>query len=91
MLDQWLARYVRKEAKLRSAYEIERVVRRDIEPAIGKIGVYQIRRSHVVAMLDDIADASGARTADLALAYLRGPALGMRRAMTISFRLSSGV
>jgi integrase len=71
MLDNWLARYVRNEAKLRSADEIARVLERLVKPEIGNLGIYEVRRSHVVAMLDTIADENGQRMADLTLAYVR--------------------
>lgn len=71
VLDQFIERYVKQEAKLRSAKMIEDQINRLVKPAIGKLGIYQIRRSHVVDMLDDIADEHGPVMADRVLAYVR--------------------
>jgi integrase len=71
MLDQFVERYCKTEANLRSADEIARVLKQIIKPAIGHLAIGEIRRSHVVKMLDQIADERGARMADLALAYCR--------------------
>jgi integrase len=68
---KWLKRHV--EAKgLRSAREVERVVRRQILPAWGRRPFVDIRRSDVAKLLDDIEDNSGKRSADIALAVIRG-------------------
>jgi integrase len=40
-------------------------------PAIGNLGIYDVRRSDVAAMLDDIADNSGPVMADRVLGYAR--------------------
>jgi integrase len=50
---------------------IEAQLKRLAKPEIGNLGIYEIRRSHVVDMLDEIADEHGARMADLVLAYVR--------------------
>lgn len=71
MLDKFSTRYVEKEARLRSADQIKDVFERLVKPAIGKLGIYDIRRSHVVDMLDDIADENGPVMADRTLAYAR--------------------
>jgi integrase len=71
ILDDFLARYVEKEAKLRSAGYIKRAFERLVKPHIGKIGIYELRRSDVAQMLDKIADARGLVMADQTLAYLR--------------------
>jgi integrase len=71
MLDEYLERYVEKEGKLRSAPTIRRTFERLVKPAIGKISVYDLRRSNVVKMLDKIADKNGPVMADRTLAYLR--------------------
>jgi integrase len=71
VLDQFVERYVKQEAKLRSAKMIEDQINRLVKPAIGKLGIYQIRRSDVVDMLDDIADEHGPVMADRVLAYVR--------------------
>lgn len=71
ILDQFVERYVRKEANLRSADAIQSVFDRLVKPDIGDISIYDLRRSHVVEMLDDIADESGPVMADRTLAYFR--------------------
>jgi integrase len=71
LLDGFIDRYVEKEAKLRSAQAIRSAFDRLVKPVIGGLGIYDIRRSHVVEMLDDIADEHGPVMADRALAYLR--------------------
>jgi integrase len=71
LLDKFFERYVEKEAKLRSGDRIKDAFARLVAPAIGKLGIYEIRRSHVINMLDDIADESGPAMADKVLAYLR--------------------
>jgi integrase len=71
LLDKFMERYVKKEAKLRSADLIEATLDRLVKPKIGKIGIYVLRRSDVVTMLDDIADESGPVMADRTLAYVR--------------------
>jgi integrase len=71
VLDDFVARYVEKEAKLRSAAYIKRAFERLAKPRIGKIGIYELRRSDVAGMLDKIADERGLVMADQTLAYLR--------------------
>jgi integrase len=71
LLDRFIERYVEKEAQLRSGDQIKATFDRLVKPAIGKIGIYDLRRSHVVDMLDDIADESGPVMADRTLAYVR--------------------
>jgi integrase len=62
---------VKKDAGLRSAGMIEAQLERLVKPRIGKIGIYDIKRSHVSKMLNEIAEENGPRMADLALAYTR--------------------
>jgi integrase len=71
MLDQFVERYLKKEAKLRSADQIESAFERLVKPEIGNVGIYEIRRSHIVDMLDDVADENGPVMADRTLAYFR--------------------
>lgn len=70
LLDTYIARYL-KAGKLRSAGMIEAQLERLVKPRIGKVGIYELRRSHISRMLDEIADENGARMADLVLAYVR--------------------
>jgi integrase len=72
VLDDFVARYVRnKEKPLRSAAPIVSALDRLVKPRIGKLGVYEIRRSHIAEMLDRIEDESGPVMADRTRAYLR--------------------
>jgi integrase len=70
LLDNYVARYVRAR-NLRSADMIEAQLERLVKPKIGKVGIYELRRSQVSRMLDEIADDHGPRMADLVLAYIR--------------------
>jgi len=71
LLDKFVERYARKEAKLRTADEIAKTFDRLVKPAIGKKGIYELRRSHVVEMLDAIEDENGPVMADRVLALVR--------------------
>jgi len=72
VLEEFLTRYARnRDAPLRSANEYESVFERLVKPHIGKLGVYNVRRSHIAEMLDAIEDANGPVMADRTLAYLR--------------------
>ena len=70
LLDIYIARYL-KTGKLRSAGMIETQLNRLVKPRIGKLNIYELKRSNVSRMLDEIADEHGPRMADLALAYAR--------------------
>ena len=72
VLDDFVARHVRnKNNPLRSADEYQSAFERLVKPRIGKLGIYEVRRSHVIKMLDEIEDANGPVMADRTLAYLR--------------------
>jgi len=71
LLDIFIERYARKEAKLRTADLIQATFARLVHPEIGDLGIYEVRRSHIVSMLDEIADESGPVMADRTLAYVR--------------------
>ena len=71
VLDKFVERYVLKDAKLRSADTIRSAFDRLVKPAIGRTGIYALRRSAVSEMLDEIADSSGPVMADRVLAYIR--------------------
>jgi integrase len=68
LLDLFVERYAKK---LRSGDQYKSTFERLVKPEIGNIGIYEIRRSHVTGMLDEIEDESGPVMADRALAYLR--------------------
>src|SRR5271169_1164467 len=72
VFDEFITRCVRnKEKPLRSADEIESAFNRLVKPRIGKLGVYELRRSHIAEMLDRIEDENGPVMADRTRAYLR--------------------
>ena len=72
VLDDFVVRHVRnKNQPLRSADEYESAFNRLVKPRIGKLGIYEVRRSHVIKMLDEIEEANGPVMADRTLAYLR--------------------
>ena len=71
LLDHFVERYVRNDAKLRSADAVKGILDRLVKPRIGKLGIYDIRRSNVVGMLDEIADENGLVMADRTLAHVR--------------------
>jgi integrase len=72
VIDDFMTRYVRnKERPLRSADQIQSAFDRLVKPCIGKIGVYELRRSHVAEMLDKVEDEAGPVQADRVRAYLR--------------------
>ena len=72
VLDDFVFRYVRNtESPLRSASTIVSAFDRLVKPSIGRLGIYELRRSHVAVMLDRIEDESGPVMADRTRAYLR--------------------
>jgi integrase len=72
VIDEFAARYVRnKENPLRCADDIESAFNRLVKPRIGKIGVYELRRSHIAEMTDWIEDTAGPVMADKCRAYTR--------------------
>jgi integrase len=71
VFDDFVERYVKEKAKLRSADMIEAQLDRLAKPAIGHLAIHDIRRSHVVGMLDDIEDENGPVMADRVLSYVR--------------------
>ncbi|MGA9198073.1 MAG: Arm DNA-binding domain-containing protein, partial [Pseudolabrys sp.] len=72
VLDDFVGRYLRNtESPLRSASHIESAFNRLVKPRIGKLGIYELRRSHVAEMLDHIQDTAGPVMADRTRAYVR--------------------
>ncbi len=72
VLDEFITRYVRnKEKPLRSADIIESAFNRLVKPRIGKVGAYELRRSHIAEMTDWIEDKAGPVMADKCRAYTR--------------------
>jgi integrase len=72
VLDDFVTRYVRNNDRpLRSADTIESAFNRLVKPRIGKLSVYEVRRSHIAGMLDRIEDENGPVMADRTRAFLR--------------------
>jgi integrase len=74
LLDEFVARYVRnpkQPLRERTADEYESAFVRLVKPRIGKLGIYEVRRSHIIKMLDEIEDVNGPVAADRTLAYVR--------------------
>jgi len=71
LLDQHLTLYVNTRKLRRSHHEIARAYNKYIRPLIGKVPVRDLRRSHVVSLLDRVASKNGLVMADRVLAYLR--------------------
>ncbi|MEO6842114.1 MAG: Arm DNA-binding domain-containing protein [Bradyrhizobium sp.] len=72
VIEDFMTRYVRnKDRPLRSADQIQSAFDRLVKPRIGKVGVYELRRSHVAEMLDKVEDDAGPVQADRVRAYLR--------------------
>jgi integrase len=72
VLNDFMVRHVRnKNQPLRSADEYESAFNRLVKPRIGNLGILEVRRSHIIKMLDEIEDKNGPVMADRTLAYLR--------------------
>ena len=72
LLDKFISEYVRSESgPLRSADAVEGAFNRLVKPQIGKVGIYDLKRSQIVSMLKEIADKRGPVMADQTLAYIR--------------------
>ena len=69
--DNWIKRHVEAK-KLRSGYEIERILDRYVFPHWGTRDFVDIKRSDIASLLDLIEDGNGARQADATLAVIRG-------------------
>ncbi|MGZ3328753.1 MAG: tyrosine-type recombinase/integrase, partial [Xanthobacteraceae bacterium] len=66
------AAYMRREGvRLRTSNQRESILRRLVYPYIGERPIAEVKRSEIVAMLDQIEDRSGQRAADVALAIVR--------------------
>jgi integrase len=65
------AYFIREASKLRTVAKRRAVLERQVFPAIGDMSVDDIKRSHIIALLDTIEDESGPVAANLALAFVR--------------------
>jgi integrase len=64
--------YLKREGgKLRTAWQCERVLVKQIFPAVGAMCIDDIRKKDVTRMLDAVEDDSGKRSADVCLAYFQ--------------------
>lgn len=70
MFDQFETKYL-DEKELRSGKLYKGAFKNHVRPEIGNYSVYDIKRSHIVSMLDDVADEVGTAAADRTLAYFR--------------------
>jgi integrase len=73
-LTQVLARYVERQRRdrgdnFRTLDQVERALNRCVVPRIGKLAATELKRKHVIDMLDDIADQNGPIMADRVLSY----------------------
>ena len=68
--ENWLQRHVRARG-LRSAGEIERVLRKHVFPSLGERQFTAVRRGDIALLLDRIEDGHGSRIADIVLAHIR--------------------
>jgi integrase len=69
LLDAFLERHVRP--KLRTAAAVERALDVYVRPALGGVSIYQLKRSHIAAVLDAVETRGGPVAADHVLAYIR--------------------
>jgi integrase len=74
VLADFVTRYVRnpkQPLRERTAAEYESAFNRLVKPRIGRLGIYEVRRSHIIKILDEIEDTNGPVAADRTLAYVR--------------------
>jgi integrase len=72
VLDEFVARYVRKQPLRQSTVDAyESAFARLVKPRIGKLSIYEVRRSHIIRMLDEIEDINGPVAANQTLAHIR--------------------
>ncbi len=88
VLDDFIERYARP--KLRGVDAVESAFNRLVKPRVGKLGIYELRRSHVAEMLDKIEDDAGPVAADRTRAYFR-KALGWYSERDDQFNLGAAI
>jgi integrase len=64
------AEYIKRDAKLRTIADRERLLRKHVLPTFGERPIGSIKRGEIVRLLDKVEDASGPRTADITLSVL---------------------
>jgi len=70
LIDHFTKRYL-DGGNLRTAGMIKSQLDRLVKPRIGRLGIYEVKRSDISKMCDAINDDHGPRMADLSLAYIR--------------------
>jgi integrase len=75
-VDRILARYIERMRKdrgdnFRTLDQVERALNRCVVPQIGNLPARELKRKHVIDMLDAVADTSGPIMADRVLAYFK--------------------
>jgi integrase len=68
VLNDFVKRHV---SGLRTARSVESAIERLAKPVIGQLGIYDVRRRQIAAMLDKVEDDAGPVQADRVLAYVR--------------------
>src|SRR4051794_4482515 len=68
VVDEHVKRHV---GTLRTGRKVESALRRLAMPAIGHLGIYEVKRRHIAAMLDKVEDEAGPVQADRVLGYVR--------------------
>ena len=64
--------YMQREgSKLRTARNLDRMLRRQAFPALGDIPIAELKKSHIISLLDEIEDGSGPVAADRLLSLIR--------------------
>ena len=70
ILDQFIADYARPR-QLRTTHDTEVLFTLHVKPTIGAMLIPDLRRSHIVALLDSVTEKGGPTLADRTLAHLR--------------------
>jgi integrase len=70
LIDRYVDR-MRKRGEMRTVERVAQALDRLVKPRIGKLSIYEVRRRHIVDMLDGIEDSSGPVMADRVLSYVR--------------------
>jgi integrase len=70
LIDRYVDR-MRKRGEMRTVDRVAQAFDRLVKPRIGKLSIYEVKRRHIVDMLDGIEDSSGPVMADRVLSYVR--------------------